>query len=53
MNVPVTDCNDDVDNEDQDLDKDHASTQLFVSVKNALKIEKTKRRQHRNPDRSC
>ena len=25
MKVPVTDCNDDVGNEDQDLDKDHPS----------------------------
>ena len=35
MNVSVTDCNDDVDNEDQDLAKDHPSTQLFVPVKTA------------------
>ena len=42
MNVPVTDCNDDVDNEDQDLDKDHPSTQLFVSVKTAPKKRKRK-----------
>ena len=26
MNVPVTDCNDDVDSENQDLDKDHPSS---------------------------
>lgn len=35
MNVPVTNSNDDVDIEDQDLDKDHPSTQLFVPVKTA------------------
>ena len=40
MNVPVTDCNDDVDNEDQDLAKDHPSTQLFVPVKTAPKKRK-------------
>ena len=42
MNVPVTDCNDDVDNEDQDLAKDHPSTQLFVPVKTAPKKRKRK-----------
>ena len=42
MNVPVTDCNDDVDNEDQDLAKDHPSTQLFVPVKTASKKRKRK-----------
>ena len=42
MNVPVTDCNDDVDNEDQDLGKDHPSTQLFVPVKTAPKKRKRK-----------
>jgi len=35
INVPVNDCNDDIDDEDQDLDKDHPSTQLFVPVKTA------------------
>ena len=50
MNVPVTNCNDDVDNEDQDLAKDHPSTQLFAPVKTAPKKGKTKRRQHRNLD---
>ncbi|CAH3159164.1 unnamed protein product [Porites lobata] len=39
MNVSVTDCNDDVDNEDEDLAKDHPSTQLFVPVKSAPKRE--------------
>ncbi|CAH3171143.1 unnamed protein product [Porites lobata] len=42
MNVPVTDCNDNVDNEDQDLAKDHTSTQLFVPVKTAPKKRKRK-----------
>ena len=42
MNMPVTDCNDDVDNEDQDLAKDHPSTQLFVPVKTAPKKRKRK-----------
>jgi len=42
MNMPVTDCNDDVDNEDQDLDKDHPSTQPFVPVKTAPKERKRK-----------
>ena len=42
MNVPVTDCNDDVNNEDQDLAKDHPSTQLFVPVKTAPKNRKRK-----------
>ena len=37
VNVPVTDCNDDVDDEDQDLDRDQPSTQLFVPVKTAPK----------------
>ena len=37
MNVPVTDCNDDVDDEDQGLDRDQPSTQLFVPVKTAPK----------------
>ena len=40
--MPVTDCNDDVDDEDQDLDKDHPSTQLFVPVKTAPKKRKPK-----------
>ena len=42
MNVAVTDCNDDVDNEDQDLAKDHPSTQLFVPVKTAPQKRKRK-----------
>ena len=42
MNVPVTDCNDDVDSENQDLDKDHPSTQPFVPVKTAPKKRKRK-----------
>ena len=42
MNVPMTDCNDDVDNEDQDLAKDHPSTQLFVPAKTAPKKRKRK-----------
>ena len=42
INVPVTDCNDDIDDEDQDLDKDHPSTQLFVPVKTAPKKRKRK-----------
>lgn len=40
MNVSVTDCNDDVDNEEQDLAKDHPSAQLFVPVKTAPKKRK-------------
>ena len=40
--MPVTDCNDDVDSENQDLDKDHPSTQLFVPVKTAPKKRKRK-----------
>lgn len=40
MNVSVTDCNDDVDNEDQDLAKDHPSAQRFVPVKTAPKKRK-------------
>lgn len=42
MNVPVTDCIDDVDNEDQEVAKDHPSTQLFVQVKTAPKKRKRK-----------
>lgn len=42
INVPVTDCNDDVDDEDQDLDRDQPSTQLFVPVKTAPKKKKRK-----------
>ena len=42
MNVPVTDYKDDVDSENQDLDKDHISTQLFVPVKTAPKKRKRK-----------
>ena len=42
MNVPVTDCNDDVENEDQDIAKDHPSTQLFVPVKTTPKKRKRK-----------
>ena len=42
MNVPVTDCNDDVDSENQDLDKDHPSTQLFVPGNTAPKKRKRK-----------
>ena len=40
INVSVTDCNDDVDNEEQDLAKDHPSAQLFVPVKTAPKKRK-------------
>ena len=40
MNVSVTDCNDDVDNEEQDLAKDHPSAQLFVPVMTAPKKRK-------------
>ena len=39
MKVPVTFGDDDVGNEDQDLDKDHPSTQLFVPLKTAPKGE--------------
>jgi len=42
INVPVTACNDDVDDEDKDLDKDHPCTQLFVPVKTAPKKRKRK-----------
>ena len=42
INVPVTDCNDNIDDKDQDLDKDHPSTQLFVPVKTAPKKRKRK-----------
>ena len=42
INVPVTNCNGDVDNEDQDLDKDQPSTQLLVPVKTAPKKTKQK-----------
>ena len=42
MNAPVTDCNDDIDNEDQDLAEDHPSTQLFVPVKTAPRKRKQK-----------
>ena len=41
MNVPLTDCNDGVDNEDQDLDKDHPSTQQFVPFKRKRKGDNT------------
>ena len=42
MKVPVTDCNDEVNNEDQDLAKDHPSTQPFVPVKTTPKKRKQK-----------
>ena len=42
MNVPVTDCKDDVNSENQYLDKDPPSTQLFVPVETAPKKRKRK-----------
>ena len=42
MNMPVTNCNNEVNNEDHDLAKDHPSTQLFVPVKTAPKKRKQK-----------
>ena len=42
MNVLLTDCNDGVNNEDQDLDKDRPSKQKFVPLKTASKERKRK-----------
>ena len=42
MNVPVTNCNDEVNSENQDLDKGHPSTQPFFPVKTTPKKRKRK-----------
>ena len=42
MNVLLTNCNDGVNNEDQDLDKDRPSKQKVVPVKTAPKKRKRK-----------
>lgn len=42
MNVLLTDCNDGVNSEDQDLDKNRPSKQKFVPVKTAPKKRKRK-----------
>lgn len=42
INLSVTSCNDDVDNENQYLDKDYPGTQLFVPAKTASQKGKRK-----------